>query len=103
MPVWARWMVAPATPWVLLACLEVVQTCERISSEDPGLTLHTAALWSLAREKLLRLGWVCGLMPGVAGPSSDQLHTVISLTGCLPDTEDDGGQPSPCRPRCVAY
>ena len=83
--------------WVLLACLEVVQTCERISSEDPGLTLHTAALWSLAREKLLRLGWVCGLMPGGAGPSSDQLHTVISLTGCLPDTEDDGGQPSPCR------
>ena len=86
--------------WVVLACLEVVQTCDPRtpgSSEDPSLTRHTAALWALARDKLLRLGAVCGLMPGAGGPSSDQLHNVISLTGCLPDTEDVEGQPSPSR------
>ena len=85
--------------WVVLACLEVVHTCDPRpgSSEDLGLTRQTAALWSLARDKLLRLGSVCGLMPGGRGPSSDQLHNVISLTGCLPDTEDVEGQPSPSR------
>ena len=65
--------------WVLLACLEVVTIC-------PG-GQDTASLWSVARERLLALGSLCGLMPGQA-PSSQQLHTVISLTGCLPDCED---------------
>ena len=37
------------------------------------------------------------VVPGAGGPSSDQLHNVISLTGCLPDTEDVEGQPSPSR------
>ena len=85
--------------WVVLACLEVVTTCDPRpgSSQDLGLTRQTAALWSLARDKLLRLGSVCGLMPGGRGPTSDQLHNVISLTGCLPDTEDVEGQPSPSR------
>merc|ERR1719392_283381 len=85
----------------MLACLEVVQTCDRHVAEDTcpsggQLTVHTASLWSLAREKLLKLGHLCGLMPGQS-PSSDQLHTVISLTGGLPD--DDGGQgvPAPGR------
>merc|ERR1719282_836785 len=37
-------------------------------------------------------------MPGERGPSSDQLHNVISLTGRLPDTEETGeGNPIPCR------
>ena len=35
-------------------------------------------------------------MPGHA-PSSDQLHTVISLTGCLPDSDDQGQGLSPCQ------
>ena len=88
--------------WVMLACLEVVQTCDKqvaveVTSPAGGqLTVHTASLWSLAREKLLKLGHLCGLMPGQS-PSSDQLHTVISLTGCLPDDDGDQGVPAPGR------
>ena len=52
-----------------------------------NLTVHTASLWSLAREKLLRLGELCGLMPGQV-TTGDQLHSVITLTGGLPDEED---------------
>ena len=69
--------------WVLMACLEVVRICS--GGQD------TASLWSVAREKLLALGSLCGLMPGQA-PSSDQLHTVITLTGGLPDCEDSSQQ-----------
>ena len=87
--------------WVVLACLEVVATCPQNTGGEEaasaaagaGLRVATAALWALAREKLLALGRVCGLMPGEA-PSSEQLHTVISITGCLPDSEDAA---SPCR------
>jgi len=76
--------------WVLLACLEVVQTCEANIGEGGSghgvLPTHTASLWSAAREKLLRLGQLCGLMPNQA-PSSDQLHRVISITGGLQETD----------------
>eukprot|EP00092_Neocalanus_flemingeri_P030096 GFUD01032674.1.p1 GENE.GFUD01032674.1~~GFUD01032674.1.p1 ORF type:complete len:1160 (-),score=402.30 GFUD01032674.1:238-3717(-) len=79
--------------WVLLACLEVVQTCDAHLVEGgsgvhgPGvLPTHTASLWSAAREKLLRLGQLCGLMPDQA-PTSDQLHRVISITGGLQEVE----------------
>jgi len=85
--------------WVLLACLEVVQTCDKRTEDSSGpgnLTVHTASLWSLAREKLLKLGELCGLLPGQA-PSSDQLHSVITLTGGLPDEDDTPGPISPCR------
>lgn len=71
--------------WVLLACLEIVNICSASTEDTAGP--HIASLWSLAREKLLSLGQLCGLMPGQA-PSSEQLHTVITLTGCLPDTTD---------------
>ena len=71
--------------WVLLACLEIVNICSGSTEDTAGP--QTAGLWSLAREKLLSLGQLCGLMPGQA-PSSEQLHTVITLTGCLPDITD---------------
>jgi len=81
--------------WVLLACLEVVQSCEANLAEGGGtqgvLTTHTAGLWSAAREKLLSLGKLCGLMPNQA-PTSDQLHRVISITGGLQETDIKGGE-----------
>ena len=80
--------------WVLLACLEIVNICSASPEDTAGP--HTASLWSLAREKLLSLGQLCGLMPGQA-PSSDQLHTVITLTGCLPDTTDSQVPPPTAR------
>jgi len=81
--------------WVLLACLEVVQSCESNLAEGGNaqglLTTHTAGLWSAAREKLLRLGQLCGLMPNQA-PTSDQLHRVITITGGLQETETQGSE-----------
>jgi len=78
--------------WMLLVCLEVVQTCDshhETNSSSGGhavLPTHTASLWSAAREKLLRLGHLCGLMPNQA-PTSEQLHRVISITGGLQETD----------------
>ena len=81
--------------WVLLACLEVVQSCEANLADGGGtqgvLTTHTAGLWSAAREKLLSLGKLCGLMPNQA-PTSDQLYRVISITGGLQETEIKGSE-----------
>lgn len=53
--------------WILLSCLEVLVTCARYS--DAGgqqvnqYCLYTAGLWAYARDKLLELGNLCGLMP----------------------------------------
>ncbi|RXG69486.1 Trafficking protein particle complex subunit 10, partial [Armadillidium vulgare] len=59
---------------------EVIQLLAKY--KDPSTTdshaLHTAPLWSYARDKLKELGNLCGLMPG-SKTSSEQLHIVISL------------------------
>ena len=53
--------------WILLSCLEVLVTCARYS--DAGgqqvnqYCLYTAGLWAYARDKLLELVNLCGLMP----------------------------------------
>ena len=53
--------------WVLLACLCVLQAVG--GADTTRVTADTAALWSAAREKLLGLGELCGLMPGGSPPS----------------------------------
>ena len=57
--------------WVCLCSLEVLRVCK-------GSSLHTAALCSFLREKLLHLGRLCGLMPGRT-PTSPQLHLVVYI------------------------
>jgi len=72
--------------WILLSCLEVLVTCARYS--DAGgqqvnqYCLYTAGLWAYARDKLLELGNLCGLMPKQT-PTSEQIHMVVNLTGGL--------------------
>ncbi|XP_077870165.1 LOW QUALITY PROTEIN: trafficking protein particle complex subunit 10-like [Saccoglossus kowalevskii] len=66
--------------WVFLSCLEVLQMCERCgnASQVDVYTHYTASLWAYARDKLLELGLLCGLMPDMT-PLSEQLHLVVNL------------------------
>ncbi|XP_021932391.1 trafficking protein particle complex subunit 10 isoform X2 [Zootermopsis nevadensis] len=82
--------------WVFLCCLEVLQTCERFndSGQVEAYSLYTASLWAYARDKLRDLGQLCGLMPG-CDPTSEQLHTVVSLSGGMGDCQGNSKQPTP--------
>lgn len=66
--------------WVILSCLEVLQTCERFSDsmQMESYSLYTASLWEYTRQKFQELGFLCGLMPDMEA-SSENLHLVVGL------------------------
>ncbi|CAL4132055.1 unnamed protein product, partial [Meganyctiphanes norvegica] len=83
--------------WGLLSCLEIINTLARY--KEPQTTdahaLHTAPLWAYARDKLHKLGFLCGLQPG-CDTNSAQLHTVIALVcgmGNDPHCQDEPDHP----------
>lgn len=73
--------------WVFLSCLEILLTYEKYSDSSNRIQLyclHTASLWEYARNKLLELGNLCGLMPNME-PSSKQIHRVVELSSGIRD------------------
>lgn len=84
--------------WGLLSCLEIINTLTRY--KEPQTTdahaLHTAPLWAYGRDKLHKLGFLCGLQPGCE-TNSTQMHTVISLVcgmGNDPHSQDEIDHPN---------
>ncbi|XP_034946157.1 trafficking protein particle complex subunit 10 isoform X2 [Chelonus insularis] len=77
--------------WAILCVMEVLDVCQfeyskMDSSQHLDLcSLYTAGLWSLATDKLEKLGIFCGLMPGNT-PTSEQLHTVVYLNAGMGDS-----------------
>ncbi|XP_053593645.1 trafficking protein particle complex subunit 10 [Microplitis demolitor] len=77
--------------WSVLCALEILHICQSslIASDHSQYldlcSLYTAGLWALASEKLGKLGKLCGLMPGMDEPTSEQLHTVVYLISGLDD------------------
>ncbi|KAF5299108.1 hypothetical protein FQR65_LT09466 [Abscondita terminalis] len=82
--------------WLFLACVEVLQTCDRHNQADQveSYSANTAALWAYASQKLRELGELCGLMPG-HNPTSEQLHIVVGLSAGMGDCPGRSGEPSP--------
>ncbi|KAI4467519.1 epilepsy holoprosencephaly candidate 1/tmem1 [Holotrichia oblita] len=82
--------------WLFLACMEVLQTCEKFNQADQveAYSLNTAPLWAYASQKLKELGELCGLMPN-GSPSSEQLHIVVGLSAGMGDNPGSLGAPSP--------
>ncbi|KAG8041690.1 hypothetical protein G9C98_006985 [Cotesia typhae] len=75
--------------WSILCALEILDVCQTLlisadNSQHLDLcSLYTADLWALASKKLGKLGKLCGLMPHIPKPTSEQLHTVIYLIAGL--------------------
>ncbi|CAH1163565.1 unnamed protein product [Phaedon cochleariae] len=82
--------------WLFLAAMEVLETCERFNHADEveEYSLHTAALWEYASQKVKDLGKLCGLMPG-GSPTSEQLHIVVGLSAGMGDSPGTPTNPSP--------
>ncbi|ENN81340.1 hypothetical protein YQE_02251, partial [Dendroctonus ponderosae] len=82
--------------WLFLASMEVLQVCDKFNQADQveEYSLHTAALWEYASQKLRNLGELCGLMPQGA-PTSEQLHVVVSLSAGMGDNPGPLNSPSP--------
>ncbi|KAL0275695.1 UNVERIFIED_CONTAM: hypothetical protein PYX00_003484 [Menopon gallinae] len=82
--------------WIFLVCLEVLQTCEHFKepAQVEAYSVHTAGLWSYARDKLKELGELCGLAPG-PGPTSEQLHIVVGLSSGMGDSVPSNTGPTP--------
>ncbi|KAK4885083.1 hypothetical protein RN001_001354 [Aquatica leii] len=82
--------------WLFLACMEVLQTCDRYNQADQveAYSANTAALWAYASQKLRELGELCGLMPGQS-PTSEQLHLVVGLSAGMGDCPGRSGESSP--------
>ena len=67
-----------------MTCHQVLSACSRHSgtgerAATSQFCLHTADLWAYAKQKLLHLGELCGLLPGLT-PTSEQLHLMVNLT-----------------------
>ncbi|KAG5877673.1 hypothetical protein JTB14_013918 [Gonioctena quinquepunctata] len=82
--------------WLFLAALEVLDTCDKYNhaEEVEEYSLHTAALWMYASQKIRSLGELCGLMPG-GTPTSAQLHIVVGLSAGMGDNPGTPTCPSP--------
>ncbi|XP_071496038.1 trafficking protein particle complex subunit 10-like [Diadema antillarum] len=80
--------------WVFLSCLEVLQKCERSSDAAHINTYshYTASLWLYAQKKLHELGLLAGLMPDTAGPTSEQLNSVVDLLSGMGQTAEIGAR-----------
>lgn len=80
--------------WQFVNCLEVLNLCEGVNGTENIIrcSQFTASIWNLAKDKLYELGKLCGLLPGITQPTSEQLHIVVQLSSAIgdnPERDDD--------------
>lgn len=71
--------------WQFVNCLEVLNLCEGVIGTENIIrcSQFTASIWNLAKDKLYELGKLCGLLPGITHPTSEQLHIVVQLSSAI--------------------
>lgn len=81
--------------WEFVCAMEILNLCDTVqeSKDIYKCSQHSAAIWSLAKDKLYELGEMGGLLPNQS-PTSEQIHQFLLLTAGL-DTEVDQGKASP--------
>lgn len=76
--------------WQFVNCLEVLNLCDGVIGTENIIrcSQYTASIWSLAKDKLYELGKLCGLLPGVSQPTSEQLHIVVQLSSAIGESPE---------------
>lgn len=80
--------------WQFVNCIEVLNLCENVIGTENIIrcSQFTAPIWNLAKDKLYELGKLCGLLPGISQPTSEQLHIVVQLSSAIgesPQPDED--------------
>lgn len=75
--------------WQFVNCLEVLNLCDSVIGTENIIkcSQHTASIWNHAKDKLLELGKLCGLLPG-SQSTSEQLHIVVQLSSSIGESPE---------------